>query len=858
MDRLQLLSGKSKHNSEIESSRRIQSLANSRLAWLILLVIMSSWALNLYSTYTDYQERVEKELVAYEQKLLGSKRLEVEEAYNSIYEHIRTISLLPSIRRVGGYNRYSADENVVEQGRLSLDTHQTIQQIYRNLNINTELSEIYFILKGFDPDSGQVPFFMYDEAILGQNARHNEMQQIAAEFQTEEYELDEYHYYQTQLAWYEQFYPSWTGSSDITKIPAIISPVLRTCDNSQFIHSEKDDVRNTNGMLYSVPVFSLANEQFTGIISAVLRVNVLESILIDVPFIPLTEHDFEMAAAIGLQMSEEPKNFLLSNIERNISIYDRRNDYLQQNSSEIIDGNSKRRVAAVDLDITSNTSWTLHSYLTDHQIATLTHKQRQNFINALIARLVLLAVLLLVFYKVARDQIKGQKQLFEAAHYDGLTNLPNRRMLYIHLEETLQRAKNKNTRLGLMFLDIDDFGIINDTMSHRIGDEVLRNIALRLTTDSENKNDPMDLPIRKGPIAARLGGDDFALIFENVTDPSEGILLGWQQMQKFEEPMVIEGQVFDVSLTAGMAVYPEDADDIHGLMASADYALRHAMDFGAGQFQMFNDEMRQFAARQNRLLRDLSDTIRSNGFSIQYQPKQSLGNDQIFSFEALMRWEHPEMGFVSPTEFIPLLEQTGQIVDAGKWILIESCKQLKDWKIMGFDEVHVSVNVSAKQLLLSDMVKTVETVLDDLDLEASNLILEITESLMIDNLVDSSRILDRIRSRGVRLAIDDFGTGYSSLTYLQGLPIDYLKLDKSMIDVIHDSRGEHVTRATIDLAHGLGLKTIAEGVEDKFQRESLRQMGCDMIQGYLLSKPLPPNELGIFLEMSKSNFKESL
>jgi len=293
-------------------------------------------------------------------------------------------------------------------------------------------------------------------------------------------------------------------------------------------------------------------------------------------------------------------------------------------------------------------------------------------------------------------------------------------------------------------------------------------------------------------------------------------------------------------------------------MASADYALRHAMDFGAGQFQMFNDEMRQFAARQNRLLRDLSDTIRSNGFSIQYQPKQSLGNDQIFSFEALMRWEHPEMGFVSPTEFIPLLEQTGQIVDAGKWILIESCKQLKDWKIMGFDEVHVSVNVSAKQLLLSDMVKTVETVLDDLDLEASNLILEITESLMIDNLVDSSRILDRIRSRGVRLAIDDFGTGYSSLTYLQGLPIDYLKLDKSMIDVIHDSRGEHVTRATIDLAHGLGLKTIAEGVEDKFQRESLRQMGCDMIQGYLLSKPLPPNELGIFLEMSKSNFKESL
>jgi len=855
IDSLRLPFSKSEHIQENKPSRHIRSIVNSRLAWLVFIVIISFWILNVHSTYSNYQVRVEQKLVAYEQDVLYAKRLEIEEVYTSIYEHIRTISLLPSIRRVGGYNRFSADENVVDQGRLSLDTHQTIQQIYRNLNINTELSEIYFILKGFDPDDGQVPFFMYDDAILGQNNEIVNLQQIDEEFHTEEYELDEYHHYQIQLAWYESHYPHWQDSNDITKIPAIVSPLLRTCDNTQYIHSEKDDVRNTNGFLYTVPVFSLANDQFTGIISAVLRANVLESILVGVPFIPLTEMDVQNALELDIRLPKESQNFLLSNARHDIAIYDRRNEYLQDYQSEIFDGSADHRVSSVKLGIVSDSSWTLYNYLTDQQISTITHKLNLLFINELLVRLVLLVILFLVFYKAARDQVVIQKQLFEAAHFDDLTQLPNRRLLYISLEETLKRAKVKGTRLGLMFLDIDDFGIINDTMSHRIGDQVLKNIAFRLRQKSENHINDAGTGGSKVPIAARLGGDDFALIFEDILDSSEGMLLGQQQMKKFEEPMVIEGQVFDVSLTGGMSVYPDDAQDLHELMASADYALRQAMDFGTGQFQMFNDEMRQYAARQNRLMRDLTDTIRTGGFSIQYQPKQSLGNDQVFSFEALMRWNHPELGFVSPVEFIPLLEQTGQIVEAGKWILEESCKQLKDWKKRGFDEVHVSVNVSAKQLLLSDMVQTVEKVLDDLDLAAHNLILEITESLMIDNLVDSSKILDRIRSKGVRLAIDDFGTGYSSLTYLQGLPIDYLKLDKSMIDVMNDARGEHVIRATIDLAHGLGLKTIAEGVEDKKQRDTLKNMGCDMIQGYLLTRPLPPAELDQFLVLSKSVVK---
>lgn len=847
--KLSLIQNRSSKFSKNKSSLELKTLADSKLTWFILIAILVLWVLNVSSTYSDYQSRIEKEIVTYEQSTLDAKRLEIEAIYRSIYEHIRTISLLPSIRRVSGENRYSVDENVVNQGRLSLDTHQTIQQIYRNLNNSVELSEIYFILKGFEPDKGQVPFFMYDDAILGQNILNFEKLGISEELVAEEYELDEYRYYQTQLSWYEEHYPEWVHTNDITRIPAVFSPLMRTCDNTQYIDSEKDNVRNTHGMLYSVPVFSLVDHQFTGLISAVIRANVIESILLDVPFIPITAQDAKLAASIGLKMPEEVLNYLLVNTQNDVEIYDRRNKYLVENTKLVSDDRSKYRVSSMNINIVGDSSWRLYNYLTATQIEQLTQKLEDNLFNEIVVRFLLLLIMAAIFFKAVRDQRRHQNHLIEMAHFDGLTKLPNRRLLYSNLEIAIERARLEGTYLGLMFLDIDDFGVINDTMSHRIGDIVLKNIANRLAhhPDAELSGSPEDFCI---PMPARLGGDDFALIFEDLPNPGYGINLGEQQMEKFREPMVIEGQVFDISLTAGMAVFPDDANDIHELMASADYALRHAMDYGSGQFQMFNDDMRRNAARQNRLLRDLTDAIRTRGFSVYYQPKQSLDNDRVFSFEALMRWNHPELGFVSPVEFIPLLEQTGQIVEAGRWILEESCKQLKQWKNDGYVDVHISVNVSAKQLLLSDMVLTVETILDNLELSANSLILEITESLMIDNILDSSRILDRIRSRGVKLAIDDFGTGYSSLTYLQGLPVDYLKLDKSMIDVMDDARGEHVTRATIDLAHGLGLKTIAEGVEDEIQRQKLKEMGCDMIQGYLLSKPLPAEELEPFLLLS--------
>jgi EAL domain-containing protein (putative c-di-GMP-specific phosphodiesterase class I) len=297
-----------------------------------------------------------------------------------------------------------------------------------------------------------------------------------------------------------------------------------------------------------------------------------------------------------------------------------------------------------------------------------------------------------------------------------------------------------------------------------------------------------------------------------------------------------------------MSVYPDDAQDIDELMACADYALRHAAERGVSQFQMYNDEMRQRAARQTRLMQDIPNAIRLNLFSLNYQPKQLLSNDRIVSFEALLRWDHETFGFVSPVEFIPLLEQSGYIVEVGRWVLETACKQLKTWQLQGNSELCISVNVSPRQLILSDIVATVDEVLELTGVAPHTLILEITESMMIDNMEEGIRILTEIKSRGVKLAIDDFGTGYSSLTYLQELPVDYLKLDKSMIDVIEEERGAHVIRVTIDLALGLGLTTIAEGVELRVQRDLLKQMGCDMIQGYWLSRPQPVEKLTSFLD----------
>ncbi len=826
-------------------SSRTNTFSGSVLVWAMIVIILVFWSLNLREEVMDYQDRMAQRVDNYQNQLLNRKQEELEQTFRAVYEHIRTLSLLPSLRSVAGENLKSASEDVIEQGRLSLDTHQTIQQVYRNLAHNVNLSEIYYVLTGFDPDAGETPFFMYDDEIVGVHAEDGLTEQEAEDI-PEEYELDEYAYYVRQLAWFEQHYTHW-NSGDISRIPALSSPLMRTCDNTQYGSIAKGDERDSFGILYSLPVYGLGEQRLRGIISTVLRANVLEAKLLGRPYIPLSDQEKAAATAQGWALPDIPVGFILTNSQHHIRIYDRRNHLLETESVTTL-RQLPGRLVSRPLNVISDGHWELSHYLSSAQIAELNKYLVQSMWVDILARIGLLLAMLVIFWKANRDQRRHHAALVKMAHYDTLTLLPNRRLLYQHLEQSMARARRHHCRLGLLFLDIDDFGSINDTLGPQTGDQVLTAIAERLRHSVRLSDDIVSVERDIDSVRiARLGGDDFALIFEDIDKPETAVLLALRTMQLFQGPIELDGQPTEISLSGGMAIYPDDAACTDDLMACADYALREATLQGIGQFQMYNDDMRQRAARQTQLMRDLPDAVRSELFTLEYQAKQQLDDDNVMSFEVLLRWTHPEFGLVSPVEFIPLLEQSGLIVDAGRWVMLSACQQLKSWHDAGYSGLCVSVNVSPRQLMLSDILSTVDEVLNETGVPPQTLILEITESMMIDNLDEGNRTLAQLRERGVKLAIDDFGTGYSSLTYLLGMPVDYLKLDKSMIDVIDNAKGAHVIKTTIALAHGLGLRAIAEGVEEQVQRDVLKAMGCDMIQGYWLSRPLPVDRLQRFM-----------
>ncbi len=823
--------------------------AASYLVWAMIAVILVLWSGNVFELIADHRARMTARLDDYQQRKLIVKGDELERVFRGIYEQTRTISLLPSIRDVKGANRSDKGENVVDQGRLSLDTHHTIVQMYKNLANRIKLSEIYYILDGFDPDAGEVPFFKYDDDSVGIPAvqPHTSREHDAPDA----YEQDEYAYYVKQLRWYREHAAQWSHFNDLTRIPALSSPLMRTGDNSQYLSAGQGDERDSHGLLYSVPVFDSASQQFKGIISAVLRANVLEAVLVGVPFIPVTIADQQLARQQHWQMPKRAANFLLINDAHGIAVYDRRASLFGHSDPEQL-RLTKGRLATAELDIVSDGKWQLYHYLSPAQTDAMTADLERNMWLGVAARIGLLLVLLAIFWRANRDQLRHQRQLIQLAHYDALTLLPNRSLLYQHLGQSIARARRHQRKLGLMFVDIDDFSSINDALGHKAGDAVLLALAerlrqsIRLTDEVAALDETLDMTGVRMRIA-RLGGDDFAVIFEDLLQAEDGVLLGERLLLQARQPIMLDGQKIEISSSGGMSVFPDDAQNIDELMACADLALRHAVERGVGQFQMHNDEMRQRAARQTRLMQDIPNAIRLNLFTLNYQPKQSLADDRVVSFEALLRWQHQSLGVISPVEFIPLLEQSGYIVEVGRWVLETACWQLKTWQQNGNPGIYMSVNVSPRQLMMADFVATVDEVLALTGIPPHTLILEVTESMMIDNLEEGNRTLAALKSRGVKLAIDDFGTGYSSLTYLQELPIDYLKLDKSMIDTIDEARGAHVIQITIDLAIGLGLKTIAEGVEHGSQRELLKQMGCDLIQGYWLSRPLPAEQLDLFL-----------
>ena len=428
------------------------------------------------------------------------------------------------------------------------------------------------------------------------------------------------------------------------------------------------------------------------------------------------------------------------------------------------------------------------------------------------------------------------------AQHDALTGLHNRAAFTARLERALARTPAQSTT-SLLFIDLDGFKLVNDKHGHAVGDALLREVAERLKER-----------VRRGDLVGRLGGDEFTVLLTNITKPEHSADVADKLLDALTTPFTVDGKMLSIGASIGVAHYPLHAGDADTLIQCADSAMYRAKYGGKNHCQIFDGAAPVPA--HGRTEARLRDALERGEFKLYYQPQLSLQSGRVEGVEALVRWEHPERGLVSPDEFIPVAERTGLIVPLGTWVLREACRQAKAWEAAGFAPLRVAVNVSALQFAQDDFVASVAGCLAESGLEARRLELEITESLLMQDVEGAVTALHRLRALGVHVAIDDFGTGYSSLAYLQKLPFQRLKIDRSFLfsldDAPHGPSEAAILTAITNLAHNLGKQVVAEGVETLAQKRFLEEIGCDTAQGFLFAKPLPAAEVEHLLERRAS------
>jgi diguanylate cyclase (GGDEF)-like protein/PAS domain S-box-containing protein len=417
------------------------------------------------------------------------------------------------------------------------------------------------------------------------------------------------------------------------------------------------------------------------------------------------------------------------------------------------------------------------------------------------------------------------------ANHDSLTNLPNRKLYQERLGAAIDAAQGQPDSIGVLFFDLDRFKQINDTLGHLAGDKLLQEVAVRLQAR-----------LRPADTIARVGGDEFTILLPHVADEKEAGAAAQRLLDALHDPFEIDGQELWVTASAGVSIAPRDGEDIATLLKNADVAMYRAKDEGRDSFRHYNETMDARALDQLILESHLRRAVEKDEFVLLYQPQVDLKTGRVYGVEALIRWEHPQLGRVSPAQFIPLAEETGMIVEIGAWALLEACRQGARWEQQG-RRVKVAVNLSARQFEQVDLAEQVERALRETDFTPEHLDLELTESTLMRG-KEGAETLKRLKGLGVCLSVDDFGTGYSSLSYLKQFPLDVIKIDRSFVmGLAEDRMSEAVVRALIGLAHDVDLEVVAEGVETELQRGVLTGMGCDAIQGYLISPPTTPDEV---------------
>ena len=439
-----------------------------------------------------------------------------------------------------------------------------------------------------------------------------------------------------------------------------------------------------------------------------------------------------------------------------------------------------------------------------------------------------------------RDRKAAEARIHFLAHHDTLTGLPNRALMLDRLQFILAAAKRRDKHVAVLFIDLDNFKIVNDSLGHAAGDSLLKVVAERIQG-----------ALRRGDSVARLGGDEFLVVLPDLDNEQGALPVAEKLLASIERPMTLEGHVVSTSPSIGISFFPRDGATSEALIKNADAAMYLAKERGRSNYQFFNERLSEAAHRALTLEAKLRVALENGEFQLHYQPQMRVDNGAVTGIEALIRWPQEGGGFIEPNEFIPVAEQRGLIMRIGAWVLRQACKQNREWQLAGLPKLPVAVNLSTNQFRQKNFIEEVERVLQESQLKPQYLCFELTESMLLGDTAELVKTLRRLKTLGVKLAIDDFGTGHSSLMNLKRFPIDKLKIDRTFVrDIPGDPDHLAIVAAIIDLARNMGITSIAEGVDRLDQLEFLRSRGCEEMQGYLMASPQPADQMAAWLAKS--------
>ena len=463
-----------------------------------------------------------------------------------------------------------------------------------------------------------------------------------------------------------------------------------------------------------------------------------------------------------------------------------------------------------------------------------------------------------IMHGIAQDiteRKKAEEKIMFLAYYDVLTGLPNRQMFKEYAGHALAGAQRYGTKMALLYLDIDNFKRINDTLGHTAGDELLKIFAKQINENIRGSDILAKSNTEEGVESSlsRLGGDEFTILLTGLTGVEHAAAAAKRVLKNLSQPVKIYGKELIITVSMGISLYPMDGEDIDTLLKNADIAMYHAKDAGRNKFKFYSEELNARTLKRLTMEAELKKALERDELVLYYQPQVEAGTGMIVGLEALVRWEHPESGLIPPMEFIPIAEETGLIIPIGEWVLQTACEQTQAWHQAGLNTLRIAVNLSGRQFKQHDLIKSVQNTLDSTRLDPQYLELELTESILMHDVEENISTLLKLKETGLKLSVDDFGTGYSSMSYLKRFPLDTLKIDRCFVkDIMTDPNDAAITKAIIALAKSLDLTTIAEGVETEDQFTFLREQGCDQIQGYLISRPLPAEEIIALLKADKN------